>query len=111
MKKEFLTIRMIAIVASIGLTTITSNTEVFAQGGPPGLSVPPNTWGGAASGLGQSGQMGGHASNPGEVDPQPGREGLGNVLDPQQPNSPGAKHPSNLPGALCPPGSTNPLCQ
>jgi len=37
-------------------------------------------WGDASSTLGQSGEMGTHASNPGDLDPSsPAREGLGNL--------------------------------
>ena len=46
----------------------------------PKDSSPPNTFGKAASRLGQEGLMGDHASNPPDLTPdKPGREGIGNV--------------------------------
>ena len=51
--------------------------------------------------------MGEHASNPPDLDAsQPGREGIGNVA-----RLLGGDHPSDIPGVLCPAGSTDLLCQ
>jgi hypothetical protein len=87
-------------VLIVGATSV-----VFAEN--PKDDSSPNTWDKAASGLGQQQLMGDHASNPPDLDPtQPGREGIGNVA-----RLLGGDHPSDIPGVLCPPESTDPLCQ
>jgi hypothetical protein len=62
-------------VLSVGATSV-----VFAEN--PKDDSSPNTWGKAASGLGQQQLMGDHASNPPDLDPtQPGREGKAMLHD------------------------------
>lgn len=96
---------LIISMGVIAVLTIGAGSMVFAEN--PKDSSPPNTFGKAASRLGQEGLMGDHASNPPDLTPNtPGREGIGNVA-----RLLGGDHPSDIPGALCPPGSTNPLCQ
>ena len=93
------------VTALLTLLSTVASSIVFAENPKDDSSA--NTWGKAASRLGQQGLMGGHASNPPDLDPtQPGREGIGNVA-----RLLGGDHPSDIPAVLCPPGSTDPLCQ
>ena len=96
---------LVLLIGALAILSIGATSTVFAENPKDGSS--PNTWGKAASNLGQQGLMGGHASNPPDLDPnQPGREGIGNVA-----RLLGGDHPSDIPGVLCPAGSTDPLCQ
>jgi|Tabmets5t2r1_1033131.scaffolds.fasta_scaffold217982_1 hypothetical protein len=90
-----MTIATMMLVAIIGITT---TTTVLAEN--PKDGSPANTWGKAASNfLAKDGEMGQHASNPGDLDPSsPSREGLGNVA-----RATGGDHPSDIPGVLCSP--------
>ena len=96
---------MIVFVGMVTVLSASIASAAYAEN--PKDSSPPNTFGKAASRLGQEGLMGDHASNPPDLTPdKPGREGIGNVA-----RLLGGDHPSDIPGVLCPPGSTDPLCQ
>ena len=84
------------IAAAMLTATITMTTATTAFAEKDDDDSPPNTWGKAASDAGQDGEMGEHASDPGEdLDGEPGRTGIGNV------GKLFGDHPSDIPGALC----------
>ena len=95
---------MVAILA-VAMTVTTTTLSAYAQTDPQR-----NNFGQGASNLGQTGQMGTHSreggsagtapfDGPDAFDPAKGRTGIGNL-----------GHPADVADALCPPGSTNPLC-
>jgi hypothetical protein len=94
----------VALAAAMASTMVPA---VYAA--PP---ANPNGFGEAASQfLGDDRQMGGHASSLDGSPGEPGRLGLGNVLNQGDPkDSDASKHPSDLAAALCPPGSSNSAC-
>jgi hypothetical protein len=97
----FKIIVIFAIITSLGMAATNLNIT-FAEKTKD--DSPSNTWGKFASKAGKDGEMGEHASNPGDLNPdKPGREGIGNVAKLV------GDHPSDIPEALCG-GSNDPIC-